>query len=128
MKNQLKLLPLVTVIFLMVFSPYIQEALANSKVYGKITQKISGHSKPLGEAKVELRKIAGAGKSYFKTYSDARGNFAFYRIPQGKYVLTVCRGTYTFFQLVKGIKKKKRIVTITTPGRDQRLPGIIVLK
>ncbi|MCP5102852.1 MAG: carboxypeptidase regulatory-like domain-containing protein [bacterium] len=129
MKNQLKLLPLVITFFLIVvFTPIIQEAQANSRLYGKISLKISGHSKPLGEAKVELRKIAGGGKSYYKTYSDARGNFAFYRIPQGKYTLTVSRGTYTFFQLVKGIKKKKRMVIINNPGKNQRLPEIYVLK
>lgn len=110
------------------FVPIIQEAQSGPGLYGKVSQKVSGHSKPLGEAKIELRKIAGAGKPYYKTYSDARGNFAFHRIPKGKYALTVSRGTYTFFQLVRGSKKKNNTVTIDNPGKSQRFPDIIVLK
>ena len=123
MKDSLKLFPLFTALILLVFTPVILQAQGKPVLSGKISLKVSGGLNPLGKVTVELRKAApgSPGKGLFKTYTDSRGNFAFYKIPPGKYYLTVLRGMNAFYQLDRGRKDKKRMVTIGNPGSSQRL-------
>jgi hypothetical protein len=134
MKHSFKLFPLFTAFILMVFASFILQTQTKPALYGKIYLKVSNGLSPLGEAKVELREVVyknnkpEAGKLLFKTYSDSKGNFAFFRIPNGKYFLIVLRVTNAFFQLIGGNKTKMRVVTIGAPGTSQKLPDITVLK
>jgi hypothetical protein len=116
MKDSFKLFPLFTALILMVFAPFILQAQGKPVLTGKISLKVS-RVIPMKGATVELRKAA-TGKGLFKTYTDSRGNFAFYRIPKGTYYLTVLRGRKVFYQLNKGKKQK---VTIGGPGSSRRL-------
>lgn len=130
MKDSLKLFPLFAVLILLVFAPFILQARGKPVLYGKISLKVSRGSIPLGRATVELRKAApgSPGKGLFKTYTDSRGNFAFYSIPRGRYFLIVLRGRNAFYQLDGNKKDNKRMVTITNPASSQRLPDITVVK
>jgi len=134
MKHSFKLFPLFAAFILMVFASIILQTQTKPVLYGKIYLKVSNNLRPMGEAKVELREVVyknnkpEAGKLLFKTYSDSNGNFAFYRVPSGKYFLIVLRGTNAFFQLVRGNNTKMQMVTIGAPGTSQKLPDITVLK
>lgn len=128
MKDSIKLFPLFTAFILLVFTPVILQAQGKPVLYGKISLKGSGGLIPMGGATVELRQdVSGKpGKLLFKTYTDSRGNFAFYRIPRRKYFLIVLQGIKTFYQLDRGRKDNKRTVTVGNPGSSRSLSITVV--
>jgi len=80
-------------------------------LYGKVYLK----QRPLELVKIELREVFNkkdAGKTLFKTYSDSKGNYAFYDIPEGEYYIVVLRGNKIYSQLKGGKKIKWQLVKV----------------
>jgi len=120
MKHKSFVLSAVTAVFVftLCFPPGLP-AQGKPVLHGTVYLKLATGQRPLAQAKIELREVISkgnkeeAGKMLFKTYSDSKGDFAFYGIHPGKYFVAVVRGKTVYSQLQGKKKMKMRPVTVS---------------
>lgn len=127
MKHQLKLMITVAVVLLMVYAAAEPVAQSKPVLSGRVSIKSAAGLRPLRGAKVELLR-ANVGRALHQTYSDSNGNFAFYRVPRGRYNLRVVFGNNTLAQFYRGKQVKVQPVTVNASSKGPRIMVTIILK
>ena len=114
--------------FLMLFSLALMlsmNAIAGPTLYGKVLLKAPSGTVPLSEARVEVVSL-GTRKVQHRTYTDARGNFAFYSVPKGIYEIQILLGTKIMKQQAGNKLIESLSVEVSGPGT--KVPDILILK
>lgn len=71
---------------------------------------------PLGDAVVELLS-PDSDKIIYKTYTDSRGNYAFYEVPAGEYDIRIVFGKKVMQQLTGQMNKIREKLRVKISGQ-----------
>lgn len=115
--------------FLMLFSLALMVSMnaiaGGPTLYGKVLLKAPSGTVPLSEARVEVVS-PGTRKVQHRTYTDARGNFAFYSVPKGIYEIQILLGTKIMKQQAGNKLIESLSVEVSGPGT--KVPDMLILK
>jgi hypothetical protein len=115
--------------FLMLFSLTLMVSMnaiaGGPTLYGKVLLKTPSGTVRLSEATVEAIP-PGTRKVQHITYTDARGNFAFYSVPKGIYKIQVLLGTKIMKQ--QAGNKVIESLSVEVSGSGTKVPDILILK
>lgn len=115
---------IVVLISLILLVPILTEA-QKPNLYGKVFIKTSSTLTPLQNATIKV--ISASNETVIKeTYTDSRGLFALYSVPDGSYRIRVFLGTKTLNLKVGNTTATE--VTVQVSGSKNKVPDIIVVE